>query len=448
MTFQIFWFILIAVLWTGFFVLEGFDFGVGMLKGVVGRTDEERRVALNTIGPLWDGNEVWLIVAGAGMFAAFPEWYATMFSAFYLALVLLLVALIVRGVSFEYRGKRDSERWRGGWDLVSGIGSLVAPLLIGIALGDLLVGLPIDSSFEYTGSFWNLLTPYGVFTGITLTLLCVLHGATFLSLKATGEVRERSGVTARRAAPPVALVVLAWFLWTQITINEGVIPGLIPVSSVLAVIAVVWLLRDHREGWAFAMTTFAIACTVLSIFIDLYPRVMVSSTSASNSLTVQNAAAGAYSLKVMTVVAIALPAPGAAVPGVDVLRVPPPRVGHGPRGRLGDDAAGHGGGRDPGSGELLRPIRRGRCGRSTGGCCAARARPGSPSRSTPSSASWPRSWSWPRPFCSRTSFRPRSAAEIWPPSAPRSCCLPPPSARAPPWPVRSRRRGGVRALGS
>jgi cytochrome bd ubiquinol oxidase subunit II len=186
MTFQIVWFILIAVLWSGFFVLEGFDFGVGMLKGVVGRTDDERRVALNTIGPLWDGNEVWLIVAGAGMFAAFPEWYATMFSAFYLALVLLLVALIVRGVSFEYRGKRDSARWRGGWDLVSGIGSLVAPLLIGIALGDLLAGLPIDSNFEYTGTFWNLLTPYGVFTGITLTLLCVLHGATFLSLNATG----------------------------------------------------------------------------------------------------------------------------------------------------------------------------------------------------------------------------------------------------------------------
>src|SRR5262245_21375586 len=225
MTFQIFWFILIAVLWTGFFVLEGFDFGVGMLKGFVGRTDEERRVAINTIGPLWDGNEVWLIVAGASMFAAFPEWYATLFSAFYLALVLLLIALIVRGVSFEFRGKRDGARWRGGWDLASGIGSLLAPLLIGIALGDLLAGLPIDSSFEYTGSFWNLLTPYGVFTGITLTLLCVLHGATFLSLKATGEVRERSGLTARRVALPVAIVVLAWFLATQLTINEGVIPG-------------------------------------------------------------------------------------------------------------------------------------------------------------------------------------------------------------------------------
>ena len=236
MTFQIFWFILIAVLWTGFFVLEGFDFGVGMLKGVVGRTDEERRVAINTIGPLWDGNEVWLIVAGAGMFAAFPEWYATMFSAFYLALVLLLVALIVRGVSFEYRGKRDSARWRGR--LGPGLGHREPARA---AADRRRAGRPARTgcrstrNFEYTGSFWNLLTPYGVFTGITLTLLCVLHGATFLSLKATGEVRERSGVTRAPRRSAGALVVLAWFLWTQITINEGVIPGLIPVSAVLAV---------------------------------------------------------------------------------------------------------------------------------------------------------------------------------------------------------------------
>jgi len=304
MTFQIFWFILIAVLWTGFFVLEGFDFGVGMLKGVVGRTDAERRVAINTIGPLWDGNEVWLIVAGAGMFAAFPEWYATMFSAFYLALLLLLVALILRGLSFEYRGKRDSPGWRRGWDTSSAIGSLVAPLLIGVALGDLLSGLPIDSSFDYTGTFWNLLTPYGLFTGLTLTVLCVLHGATFLSLKSSDDVRDRSGRLGRRVAPPAALVVLAWFLWTQIMISEGVIPGLIPTSAVLAVIAVVWLLRDERDGWAFAMTTYAVGATVLSIFVDLYPRVMVSSTNASYSLTVTNAASGAYALKVMTVVVI------------------------------------------------------------------------------------------------------------------------------------------------
>src|SRR6476620_11347069 len=163
MTLETFWFIVISLLWTGFFVLEGFDLGVGMLHGVLGRDEAGRRAAINTIGPLWDGNEVWLIVAGAGMFAAFPGWYATMFSALYLALVLVLVALIVRGVSFEFRGKHAGAGWRGPWDwLMTGV-SVVAPFLIGVALGDLLNGLPIGSNQEYTGSFWDLLTPYGIF---------------------------------------------------------------------------------------------------------------------------------------------------------------------------------------------------------------------------------------------------------------------------------------------
>ena len=199
-----FWFIVIAILWTGFFVLEGFDFGVGMLHDVVGTDEAERRAAINTIGPLWDGNEVWLIVAAAAMFAAFPGWYATMFSGMYLALVLLLAALIIRGVSFEYRGKRDAVRWRRTWDWALTVGSGLAPLLIGIALGDLLAGLPIDSAQNYTGSFWDLFRPYAVFTGITFVLICLLHGATFLCLKTTGDMRERSGQLARRIAATVA----------------------------------------------------------------------------------------------------------------------------------------------------------------------------------------------------------------------------------------------------
>src|ERR1700683_2235847 len=158
------WFVIIAIFWTGFFVLEGFDFGVGILHTIVGRNDTERRSAIATIGPVWDGNEVWLVVAGAATFAAFPSWYATWFSGFYLALVLLLAALIVRGVAFEYRGKRDAARWRRTWDVALTAGSLLAPLLLGVALGDLLHGLPINASHEYTGSFWTLLQPYGVFT--------------------------------------------------------------------------------------------------------------------------------------------------------------------------------------------------------------------------------------------------------------------------------------------
>jgi cytochrome bd ubiquinol oxidase subunit II len=302
--FNIFWFIAIALLWTGFFVLEGFDFGVGMLHGVVGRDDAGRRMAVSAIGPLWDGNEVWLIVAGAAMFAAFPGWYATMFSGFYLALVLVLVALIMRGVSFEFRDKNDSARCKGTWDTLMTLGSVLAPLVIGIALGDLLHGVPIGSNQEYTGNLLDLLSPYALYTGITLILICVLHGATFLALKTTGEVRERSSRLARRAVPVTALAVLALAVWTQITIHQGVLPGVLPVATVLAILAVVWLIRDGREGWAFAMTTFAMAGTILTIFVDLYPRVMVSSTNPAFSLTVQNTASSPYALKVMTVVAI------------------------------------------------------------------------------------------------------------------------------------------------
>ncbi len=303
---QVFWFIAIAVLWTGFFLFEGFDFGVGMLHGFVGKTDLERRVAINTIGPLWDGNEVWLIVAGAGMFAAFPGWYATMFSGFYLALLLLLAALIARGVSFEFRGKRQDARWRRTWDMLMTAGSVLAPFLIGVALADLLNGLPIGSNQEYTGTFWDLLSPYSVFVGLTFVLLCVLHGATFLALKTTGDVRDRAHATARRVTLLTALAVFVFSVWTQLAIHHGAIPDLIPVAAVLAVLGVAWLLRDGREGWAFTMTAFAMAATVLTLFIDLYPNVMVSSTNAAFNLTVQNTSSSPYTLKVMTVVAIVL----------------------------------------------------------------------------------------------------------------------------------------------
>ena len=304
MTLVEFWFIVITVLWTGFFVLEGFDFGVGMLHGLVGKDEAGRRAAINTIGPLWDGNEVWLIVAGAAMFAAFPGWYATMFSGFYLALVLLLAALIVRGVSFEYRGKNDSPRWRRTWSTLLTAGSLLAPLLIGVALGDLLHGLPINSKQEFTGSFWTLLQPYGIFTGITLVALCALHGATFLALKTTGDMRERAGRLARRVAPVTGIIVLAFASWTHITAGKGFFPDLPEIAAVLAVFAAAWLVHEHREGWAFAATTLAMAATVVSIFVDLYPRVMVSSTSKAYDLTVSNTAAGSYALKVMTVVVV------------------------------------------------------------------------------------------------------------------------------------------------
>jgi cytochrome d ubiquinol oxidase subunit II len=299
-----FWFIVITVLWTGFFILEGFDFGVGMLHSVVGKDEAGRRAAINTIGPLWDGNEVWLIVAGAAIFAAFPGWYATMFSGFYLALVLLLAALIVRGVSFEYRGKRDALRWRRTWDVLLIVGSVAAPLLIGVALGDLLHGLPINSSQEYTGSFFDLLQPYALLTGVTLVLICLLHGATFLSLKTTGDMRERSGRLARRVAPVTAAAVVAFAIWTHVTSRSTFFLSPVELLAVLAAIAAVWLVWEHHEGFAFAATTVTMAACILSIFTGLYPNVMVSSTTPAYNLTVHNTASGAYSLKVMTVVVI------------------------------------------------------------------------------------------------------------------------------------------------
>ena len=300
-----FWFIVIAILWTGFFILEGFDFGVGMLHSLVGQDEAGRRAAINTIGPLWDGNEVWLIVAAAAMFAAFPGWYATMFSGFYLALALLLAALIIRGVAFEYRGKRDAARWRRTWDVSLTAGSVLAPLLIGIALGDLLHGLPINSAQNYTGTFWDLFQPYAVYTGVTLVLICLLHGATFLSLKTTGEMRDRAGWLARRIAPFTTAIVIGFAIWTHISSGRGTFfLNPIELLAILAAIAALWLVYEHRDGFAFAATTVTIASCIVTIFVNLYPNVMVSTTNHAYNLTVHNTASPPYSLKAMTVVVL------------------------------------------------------------------------------------------------------------------------------------------------
>jgi cytochrome bd-type quinol oxidase subunit 2 len=306
MTLVSFWFVVLVVFWTGFLVLEGFDFGVGMLHGVVGRDEQGRRLAIATIGPLWDGNEVWLIVAAAGTFAAFPGWYATMFSGFYLAFLLLLVALIARGVSFEFYGKRDSPRWRRSWDLATTLGSLLAPLLIGVALGNLLHGVPIGTDQEYTGTFTDLLNPYSLFCGVTVVVLCLLHGASFLALKTVGEVRRRSLRTGRRIAPLAAAVVLGFAVWTQLMAGDGVGPLLVEAVAVLAAVAAAWLLGRGQDGRAFAATSLAMAAVVVSIFVNLYPRVMVSTLGPSADLTISNTASAPYSLKVMTVAAAIL----------------------------------------------------------------------------------------------------------------------------------------------
>jgi cytochrome bd ubiquinol oxidase subunit II len=301
-----FWFVVLVVLWTGFLVLEGFDFGVGMLHGVVGRDEQGRRLAIQTIGPLWDGNEVWLIVAAAGTFAAFPGWYATMFSGLYLAMVVLLVALIARGVSFEFYGKRDGAGWRRAWDVATTYGSLLAPLLVGIALGNLLHGVPIGSDQEYAGNLVDLLNPYSLCCGLVLVLLCLLHGASFLALRTSGELRQRALRVGRLLGPLAAVAVTGFAVWTQATAGGGAPLSPPGVVAVVAALAAAWLVGRGRDALAFAATAVTMAAVVVTIFVALYPRVMVSTLGSGNDLTIANTASSPYTLKVMTVTAAIL----------------------------------------------------------------------------------------------------------------------------------------------
>jgi len=296
------WFLLIAVLWIGYFVLEGFDFGVGILLPFLGRTDKERRALINAIGPVWDGNEVWVLVAGGATFAAFPQWYATLFSGFYLALFLILVALILRGVAFEYHSKRDSARWRQSWDWAIFVGSAVPALLWGVAFANIVAGVPIDQNKEYTGNLLTLLNPYGLLGGIVTLTLFVTHGASYLALKTEGELRVRANRTQAIAGVVAAVAAVIFLGWTQAS-------SMVADSAVVSVLAAVALVgallanRLRREGWAFIGTALTIALAVAGLFMHLYPNVMPSSTNAAFSLTVTNASSTDYTLTIMTVVA-------------------------------------------------------------------------------------------------------------------------------------------------
>jgi cytochrome bd ubiquinol oxidase subunit II len=298
------WFIIVAIFWVGFFVLEGFDFGVGMLHSFVGGDDTERRVVINSIGPIWDGNEVWLVVAGAAIFAAFPSWYATMFSTFYLALLVVLVALIVRGVSFEFARKVDNPRWRSVWRWSLTIGSALIPFLLGTAFGDMLHGLPIDEAHNYTGTFFGLLQPFGLYTGLTLTVLSLFLGAAFLSLKTDGALRTRVTRLSGRLGWLSAAVTFGWLTWMHVGLGQGFVPKPIDALALVAVVAAAWLAESGAEGWAFASGAVAIGSVVSSVFFTLFPRVMVSTTNAAYNLTISNSASPSYTLKVMTVVAV------------------------------------------------------------------------------------------------------------------------------------------------
>ncbi len=276
-----------------------------MLHMAIGRDEPERELVVSTIGPWWDGNEVWLIVAGAGTFAAFPSWYATMFSALYLPLLIVLLALMARGVALEYTTKRTEASWRRRWRWALTAGSALVPLLLGVGLGDLLHGLPVDSSHEYTGNFVDLLTGYGLWTGLTLLGLCLLHGATFIKLRMTGELRERARAISRPLGWIAIALVIGFVAWTR-TLGGPDVPDPVQALAVIAVIAAALLAPGEHDGWAFSCSAAAIAASVGSIFIELYPNVLVSSTNSAYNLTVSNAASGGYALKVMTIVAVVL----------------------------------------------------------------------------------------------------------------------------------------------
>ncbi|WP_029422901.1 cytochrome d ubiquinol oxidase subunit II [Alicyclobacillus macrosporangiidus] len=302
------WFLIIGALFTAFFLLEGFDYGVGMLVPFLGRTDEERRVIINTIGPFWDANEVWFITAGASMFAAFPNWYATLFSGFYLALFLLLIALIGRGVSFEFRSKLTHAGWRRGWDWVIFFGSLLPPLLWGVALANLMRGVPIDQHMNYVGTFWDLISVYSVVGGASVVLLFLLHGALFLTLRTEGAIQRRArrlalAIGAWTTALTFFFVILSYFETDMFT-RLGVDPGSIPILAGLSLFSVQFFIRAKRDAWAFAMTALTIVLSTITVFMDLYPRVMVSSLNPDWSLTIYNAASNPYSLRVMTIIAL------------------------------------------------------------------------------------------------------------------------------------------------
>jgi cytochrome bd ubiquinol oxidase subunit II len=305
---QTLWFILIAVLWIGFFFLEGFDFGVGMLLPFLGKKDEERRAIINTIGPTWDGNEVWLLTAGGAMFAAFPHWYATMFSGFYLALFLLLVGLIIRGISFEYRSKDSNPKWRHTFDWMIAVGSFLAALLLGTAFANLARGVPIDANMMYTGNLFTLLNPFGLLGGLTMVTVFLLYGATFLTLKLEGGLRERARELSKKlyvvAAVVVVLLAVFTYIATDITSKVGVNPGFVPLASVLAIVLVILFINRKMEGWAFVMTGLHIILTQVAFFTLMFPRVMISSTNPAFSLTISNASSSQYTLTVMSIVAL------------------------------------------------------------------------------------------------------------------------------------------------
>ncbi|APB37941.1 cytochrome d ubiquinol oxidase subunit II [Heyndrickxia coagulans] len=301
------WFVLVCVLFVGFVFLEGFDFGVGMSTKFLAKNETEKRVLINTIGPFWDANEVWLLTAGGAMFAAFPNWYATLFSGYYLAFVVLLLALIARGVAFEFRGKLQASKWKGIWDWAILLGSLLPPFLLGALFSGMVKGLPIDRSMTMHAGFFDIVNLYTIVGGLAFVALVYLHGLMFIRLKTDGEIRERAGKAAMKmymaAGAVVVLFAILTAVFTDAFVKRGAI--LIPVYAVAIVLylGLYPLLRNKKEGLSFAVTGLILILVTVSFFVALFPNVLISSMGAANNLTLYKASSSPYSLKVMTIVA-------------------------------------------------------------------------------------------------------------------------------------------------
>lgn len=308
MELNVLWFILVTVLFVGFFFLEGFDYGVGILLPFLGKNDTERRMIINTIGPVWDGNEVWMITAGGAMFAAFPHWYATLFSGFYLALFLMLVALILRGAAFEFRSKDTRQEWQNFWDGMIFFGSVVPALLWGVAVSNILQGVPINANMQYVGTFWTLLNPYALVGGLATLLIFIFHGALFLTLKLESDMIDRCRAVACRtgmyATGVFVTLVGLTYLYTDLFTKLGA--GLALLGTAAVFLTANWFLRKAHYGKAFIMSGLSIALYTIAVFAGLFPRVMVSSLNPDWSLTIYNAASSPYTLKIMSFVALLL----------------------------------------------------------------------------------------------------------------------------------------------
>ena len=301
------WFLIVGFLFIGYFVLDGFDFGVGMSLPFLGKDDTDRRVLINTIGPVWDLNETWVLVAGASLFASFPEWYASLFSGFYLALLLILVALILRGVAFEYRGKGETTKWKRTFDWMIVVGSALPALLWGVAFANIVNGVPLNAQHIYTGNLFTLLNPYGLLGGLTTLSVFWLHGLIFISLKTDGDIKDRARALAKKVGYAATVIAASFLVWTLV-VHFSVIGFVLTGIAALALIAAQAANWIKREGLAFTLMVLTIITAVGALFAALYPNVLPSTTDPAFSLTIENASSSQYTLTVMSwVAAIMIP---------------------------------------------------------------------------------------------------------------------------------------------